>query len=159
MDNGSVSVVLISVAVGALLAGAVQAFIARYAAHKEAQGIAGSVRAEINALVEIAEARRYISLLDQIVDRLHTTGRASVLDYFSPRIAEDYFHVFKAVAPKIGMLKEAAGPSVKAYTLAQSFMEDVRTLDENRRRVENGMANPNLDGLLAATQEVRDGTY
>ena len=156
MDNGSVFVVLISVAVGALLGGVVQTLVARYAAHKEAQGIAVSVRAEINALVELVEARRYIECLDLIVDRLQTTGNAMVSDYFSPRIKEDYFQVFKAVAPTIGMLKEAAGPSVKAYTLAQSFIEDVHMLDENRRRVENGMANPNLDRLLTATREVRE---
>jgi len=151
-----VLIALFSAGVGALLRGVIQALVGRYAAFKEAQGLAAGLRAEIRSLIELVRTRRYPEILDGTIARLEAGATATAADFFSPAVTQEYFQVFRSAVPKIGLLKGASESTVKAYVLAQSVLEDFLLLDKQRLRVEEGSQVPDTQWLLAATRELRD---
>jgi hypothetical protein len=154
MRNGDLWIGIIGAVIGALFAGLSRSIVDRYQAFKEAEGIAAALRAEIDALLNLVESRQYSKTLEEIIRRLDGSKSAAVADYFDPPIAREYFPVFKAVVSKIGVLREAGAPTIKAYMLAQSVIEDVHALQEERRKVESGTLQPDRDELLRATREL-----
>jgi len=155
MRNSDLWIGVIGALIGALFGGVSRLTIERYQAFKDAEGIAAALRAEIDALLNLVEARQYPARLDLIIQRLEGAQAASLTDYFDPPMARDYFPVFKSIVPKIGILREAGAPTVKAYMLAQSAIEDVHALQEERRRVESGTIQPDHHKLLASTRELK----
>jgi len=151
-----VLIALFSAGVGALLGGVIQALVGRYAAFKEAQGLAAGLRAEIRSLIELVRTRRYPEILDGTIARLEAGATATAADFFSPAVTQEYFQVFRSAVPKIGLLEGASESTVKAYVLAQSVLEDFLLLDKQRLRVEEGSQVPDTQWLLAATRELRD---
>jgi hypothetical protein len=155
MENRIV-VALVSVGVGALLGGVVNAVTSEYATFKEAQGIAASLQREIGSITELVKLRNYLGLIDTIVGRLQSPGYTpSEIDFFSPRVGLEYFRVFASTCSKIGLLGEAGPPTVRAYMLAQSVIEDFSRLADDRRSVEDERRTANRDGLLKNTLELR----
>lgn len=156
MDSNSTWVVLVSVVIGTLLGGVIQAATARYAAFKEGSGIAAALSAEIKAITDVVSARRYLEGLDLIIQQLEANPQAGGIEhYFSPRIGDDHFLVFQAIAPKIGLLGDASSTTVKAYQFALSILDDIRVLEEQRRRVEDGKPGWPSEWLLFWTRELR----
>lgn len=154
MRNGDLWIGVIGAVIGALFAGLSRSIVDRYQAFKEAEGIAAALRAEIDALLNLVESRQYSTTLEEIIRRLDGSKSAAAADYFDPPIAREYFPVFKSVVSKIGVLREAGAPTIKAYMLAQSVIEDVHALQEERRRVESGTVRPDPEELLRATREL-----
>ena len=155
MGNGDLWIGVIGALIGALFAGLSRSIVDRYQSFKEAEGIAAALRAEIEALLNLVESRQYSTTLGEIVRRLDGAKSAGADDYFDPPIAREYFPVFKSVVPKIGVLRGAGAPTIKAYMLAQSVIEDVHALQEERRRVESGTVQPDRDELLRSTRELK----
>jgi hypothetical protein len=65
----------LSLIVGLLLGGVVNAAVQRYAAFKESKGVALALRAEIQALVKVATFRNYIGITDTMIARLSVERR------------------------------------------------------------------------------------
>jgi hypothetical protein len=63
-------VALLSVGVGALLGGVVRAAVDRYASFVESKGMAVALRAEVEAILQLVEARRYLSEVTEHISRL-----------------------------------------------------------------------------------------
>ena len=129
--------VLIFIA-GALLGGAVNALVERYAVFKESKGVALAVQAEMNAVLRLVEFRQYLPGMDAIIVRLRDpTHVVDLSDLFLIRAEEDYFSVFHAVAPKIGLLAPFSGDVVLVYAAAKSLLEDMKFLrDEGQSYLE-----------------------
>lgn len=154
MRNSDLWIGVIGALIGALFAGLSRSIVDRYQAFKEAEGVAAALRAEIDALLHLVESRQYSTTLREIIRRLEGSQSAGLADYFDPPVAREYFPVFKSIVPKIGVLRKAGAPTIKAYMLAQSVIEDVHALQENRQRVESGITKPDRDELLRSTREL-----
>ncbi len=155
MVNGDLTIGVVGALIGALFAGISRLMVEQYQAFKEAEGIAAALRGEITALLNLVESRRYDVALDRIIGHLKNSDSVELGDYFDPPLAREYFPIFKSIVPKIGVLRAAGTPTVKAYMLAQSVIEDVHLLQDTRRRMEAGTFHPNHDELLRITQELR----
>jgi hypothetical protein len=107
---GTPIVALVSVGVGALLGGVVRAAVDRYAVFVESKGMAVALRAEIEAILQIVEARQYLSLVTRRIERLQNPTYTPTLDdVFNIRVSQEYFVVFHALCPKIGLLGPLSG--------------------------------------------------
>ena len=123
---------------GALLGGAVNALVQRYAVFKESKGVALALQAEMSAVLRLVAFRNYIAGTDAILVRLRDpTHVVDLGDLFLVRAEEDYFSVFHAVAPKIGLLGPLGGDVVLVYAAAKSLLEDIKFLrDEGQAFLE-----------------------
>lgn len=152
----NILVALISVAVGALLGGLIQALVQRYAAFRESKGMAAALRAEITSVVALVEHREYIEHLDEMIGRLqNSTHQPTLEDLFAIRITQDYFTVFNSLCPKIGLLGDLSGRIVRLYVLAKGVIEDFSELRDLRERALAGQVALQREGLLQFTQAVR----
>jgi hypothetical protein len=155
--NANVTVTLLSLGVGALLGGVVQAVVGRYAAFKESKGIAVALGAEISSIVQIVEFRQYLAHLDQLIKTLQsTTHQPTYQDLFSVKIAQDYFTTFNSLCSKMGQLGSLSHQVVLFYTKAKSVIEDTHRLYEMHEQALRGHSTLNRVGLLAQTQELRN---
>lgn len=124
---------------GVLLGGVVNGLVGRYAVFKESKGVALAIRAEIEALVRLATYRNYVGLTDAIIVRLKdSTHVLDVLDVFFIQITQDYFSVFHALSPKIGLLGPLSSNVVLVYAGAKSLFEDILMLREQSQPVIEG---------------------
>lgn len=127
----SVLIGVLAFIAGTLLGGVVNALVKQYAVFKESKGVALALKAELNALLNLVRFRKYIANTDAIIVRLqdptHVLDKA---DVFFVRIAQDYFSVFHAVTPKIGLLGPLGSDIVLVYAAAKSLVEDMVYLTE-----------------------------
>jgi hypothetical protein len=148
MTQGEVKALvgLLAFIAGTLLGGVVNALVGRYAAFKESKGVALAIRAEIEALVRLATYRNYIALTDAIIVRLNDpTHVIDISDVFSVRVEEDYFSVFHALSPKLGLLGPLASSVVLAYAATKSLLDDLHSLRD--------MAQPVVEGQRTVSAE------
>jgi hypothetical protein len=146
---------LISLGVGALLGGAVQAVVSRYAAFKESNGMALALRAEIMAIIRLVEYRQYLTHLSRIIQTLQNVDHQPThRDVFSVNINQDYFETFHSLCSKIGMLGSLSTSVVKFYTQAKGVLEDLRRLYEIHERAQRGEVTVNRADLLTYTQHL-----
>lgn len=130
---------LITFVAGALFGGIVNCLTARYAAFKESKGVALAIRAEMEALVGLANFRGYVGLTDAIIIRLgDASHQLDLNDVFSINITQDYFSVFSALSPKLGLLGPLATDVVLVYAGTKSLFEDINALRERSRPVLEG---------------------
>jgi len=135
---------------GALFGGIVNGLVGRYAAFKESKGVALAIRAEIEALIRLATFRDYIGITDAIVVRLNDPShRLDPNDVFSIRLTQDYFSVFNALSPKLGLLGPLASQVVLAYAGTKSLFEDIAALREQSQPVLEGRQNLTVDQARA----------
>jgi hypothetical protein len=154
--EGRILIGLVLLAVGALLGGCMDAATSRYATFKEAQGIAGALQTELVAIAALVRLRNYLGSIDEIIARLQQPGyQPTIKDFFSPRVQQPYFRVYSSAGSKIGLLGEASASTVRAYMLAQSLIEDLERLGDERRRVEQHQAVAGREGLLLGILELR----
>jgi hypothetical protein len=148
---------LFSGVAGVALDGALNAITSRYATFKEAQGIAAGLETEVASIARLVQLRNYPAWIDRIISRLEQPDyQPKENDFFSPQVtAGAYFRVFTSTCSRIGLLGEAVSPTVRAYLLAQSVIEDIQELKDDRRRVEEGRRFPNREGLLGRTLELK----
>jgi len=122
---------LLLVAVGALLGGVINAMVGRYAAFKEAKGIAASLRAEIDSILFMIKRREYVRNLTEILARLADASHVvTSADVPSIALTQDYFTLFHATASKIGHLGELGGAATQLYILGKGLLEDLSRLRE-----------------------------
>jgi len=146
-------VALLSVGVGVLLGGVVRAVVDRYATFVESKRMAVALRAEVEAILQIVQARQYLSLVATLIDRLQNPTYTPTLDdVLSIRVGQDYFAVFHALCPKIGLLGPLSGEVVLLYAVGKSLLEDIHTLREIYERARSGQGNLDRDELLARSQ-------
>jgi len=120
---------LLSVAVGALLGGVINAMVGRYAAFKESKGIAAALRAEIDSVLSMVQHRRYLPELTNAVAQLTSPAHVvTVNDIPTIWITQDYFTAFHATASKIGLIGELAGPITRLYVFGKGVIEDLALL-------------------------------
>jgi hypothetical protein len=138
MDS-KITIALLSAAVGALLGGIVNAAVARYAAFKESTGMAAALRAELLAILEIAEQRKYLAHLNAIIARLEQPEYVPGLgDLFAFRATRDFFAVFHATCSRIGTLAELAPAVTRIYVVATALVEDATMLNDLKESLWSG---------------------
>ena len=94
---------LLSLILGALLGGAVKAFEDRYRSFKESQAVAAAIRAELAALLQIIEQRRYLAALDWMVEHLSPPEyQPTPEDIFEVKVTLNYFQIFDVHCDKLG---------------------------------------------------------
>jgi hypothetical protein len=148
-------IAIISLVVGALLGGIVQAATGRYAAFRESQGIAEAVRSEIETILDLINQRGYLNYLNTTIQRLQNPAyQPTYQDLFVVRISQDYFTVFNSVSPKIGLLGNTAGRITHFYSLAKAVIEDLHDLREMRDAVMKGLITVLRQGLLTQYSEM-----
>ncbi len=149
---------LLSLLVGALLGGVVNAAVSRYAEFKEAKGIARALHAEVQALVALVVFRRYGPEAQTRIARLtDTTHVLNDDDVFAVRITRDYFNVFSHTSGRLGLLPDLAHEVVSAYYPAQALMEEIAGLWYHRERLLEGKAvlqEANRQWLLDQTRQL-----
>lgn len=145
---------------GAIVGGVVDAAFRRYEVFREAQGVASAIRAEIDALVRLARFRQYVELSEGIIARLQEESYVPrEHDVFAIQITQDYFSVFNALSPKIGLLGGSLASSVVlAYASTKSWFEDIAQLRERTLPFLDGSktipANEARTFLLSATRQI-----
>ena len=148
-------VALPSVGVGALLGGVVRAAVDRYASFVESKGMAVALRAEVEAILQLVEARRYLSEVTEHISRLQNPTSAPTLDdVFNIRVSQDYFVVLHALCPKIRHLGPLSGQVVRLYTVGKSLLEDIHTLWEIYEIARSGDDSLDREELLARSKSV-----
>jgi len=127
---------LLWILVGASLGGVIQAALSRYAEFKESQGLGLALAAELRALRALVTFRKYLEIADGIVARLNLEGYVpTILDVMAISVTEDYFGVFHAVSPKIGILGKLAGEVATTYVYAKGIIEDFAQLERKKREL------------------------
>lgn len=110
-----------------------RALVEQYAIFKESKGIAGAIKAELDGLFAVVSQRKYLEGLDCLVKKLEDeTYRSTVADLYTFPVSQDYFQIFHALAPKIGLLGSVTEDTVAVYILAKSILEDVRVTGDIR---------------------------
>lgn len=132
-----VLIAVVSVGVGALLGGVVNSMVRLYWDFRESKGIASALRAEIGSLILLITHRNYIKHVEKRIERLSAEDyEPTEHDLFAISVKQDYFTVFHAIAPKVGLLGAQARHVVELYNIGRSLLEDlheeVRTLDNLR---------------------------
>lgn len=161
MDTASAPIwLIIGILLGGLVAGLVDVVVGEYRADKEGRGIARALAAELGAMLTLAQVQRYGEGLDAILLRLRMRDPNQALtleDIFAIRVTQDYFTVFTAVAPKLGMLENLSGEVVTTYSVIKSFLEDAAALANASDALIRGEKNPlhHTPYLLAITQGAR----
>jgi hypothetical protein len=139
---------------GALIGGVVHALVERYAVFKESKGVAMALRAEINAFLGLVTFRDYVAITDRMIVRLRDrTHVVDLADVFLIRIAQDYFSVFHALSPKIGLLGPLGRDVVLTYAAAKALLEDIALVREESQAVIEGRKNPTPDQIRASLLE------
>jgi hypothetical protein len=153
-DHPGTSVVaLLSVGVGALLGGVVRAIVDRYAIFVESRGMAVALGAEIAAILQIVQARQYRSLVAAVIDRLQSpTSTPTLDDALNIRVAQDYFAVFHALRPKIGLFGTLSEGVTLLYTVGKSLLEDLLTLRDIHERARSEPSVLDRGELLVRSQ-------
>ena len=150
-------VTLISLGVGALLGGVVQALVGRYAAFKESKGMAVALQAEINAIIQIVGYRQYLTHLNQIIQTLQNPAHQPThQNVFSAKVEQNYFETFNSLSSKIGLLNSLSQDVVLFYTQAKAVLEDFHRLHETYEQALRGQITLNRVGLLNQTQRLHD---
>jgi|SRR5437879_4850090 len=73
---------LVSVAIGALLGGGVNALVGRYASFKESQALAAALRAELEVLLDVVEGRDHVGGLERTIIYLSSMTSQAKSDQF-----------------------------------------------------------------------------
>ena len=103
----------------------------QYAVFKESKGVALAIRAELESLLKLAALRNYAVVTEAIIKRLGDPSHTpEVSDIFSMHITQDYFAVFHALSPRLGLLGPLASNVVFSYASTKALVEDVRSLRE-----------------------------
>jgi len=143
---------LLSVAVGALLGGVINAMVGRYSTFKEGKGIAAALHSEIESILFMIKHRQYVQHLTEILARLSDPKHVvTAADVPAISVTQDYFSVFHAIASKIGLLGELGGPVTRLYVLGKGVIEDLGVLQKWH---EEGMT-PTREDLRDILEAVR----
>jgi hypothetical protein len=95
--NGSL-IALASIVGGALVGGLVRVI---------------ALQAEVSALVLLVEQRQYVAMINTVLARLEDPAHAPTHDdVLAVRITQDYFSIYGAIAPRIGLMGSLSGPVV-----------------------------------------------
>src|SRR5262249_12523080 len=113
----TVLLALLSVAVGALLGGVVNALVGRYAAFKETQAVAAALRAELEVMLAVDEYREHARSLQVMIEHLNAgTGPPAADDFYETTGgSQDTYPIFRANCGKLGLLGNAAESVAAAY--------------------------------------------
>lgn len=154
--SATLAIAILSAGVGALLGGVIRAVVDRYAAFNEAKGIAVALEAEIQAVIEIVRHRRYLEHLDRLITSLQDPAYSpGPGDLFAIQISQDYFAVFNAITPRIGLLGDLSGRVVSLYVFAKALLEDLIDLRSAQEKVLNGQLKLDRHGLIDRTKNIK----
>jgi hypothetical protein len=148
-------VALISVGVGALLGGVVRAVVDRYTVFEESKGIAVALKAEIEAVLHLVQHREYVRLVSDCINRLENpTYMPTLKDVFNIGVTQEYFPVFNALCPKIGLLGDLSADVVRLYTAGKALLEDMRYLTVIYERAQSRQGALDREELLNRSRDV-----
>lgn len=93
---------------------------------REAKKIEASLIAEIQALVEVAEARKYLSTLEQVC--IHLQSQPNGTRYsITVNIPQEYSRIYQTNAHQIGVIEtQIAVDIVRFHQLIDAVVQDVR---------------------------------
>jgi hypothetical protein len=145
---GSILLIL----VGAIATGAFQVGIGIRDRKREAETILTAIASEVDSVCRLIRHQRYfeaISALAQAIRDGTWDGSSVVVD-----VRENYFSVYEALAPKIGVLKPAAAAKiVNFYAYCKSLIDSLRVDGPNALGGQNPYTAGNIlsvEALFAA---------
>ena len=121
---------LLAVVVGGVIAIFTNYFFQRHQLSIERRHLAWAFLGELTAIKFIVEKRQYIEGIRQAIAITERTNQPFPYHFVARR---DYFLVFKQNVSKIGMLESPLPELIASfYTQAQSILEDMDSMSENR---------------------------
>ena len=148
---------LLSGIVGILLGGVVRAAVDRYAAFKEAKGIAAAIRAEIEAYLRLHRHAKHGEALIGYIKRLEAmTSAPTHNEFFTFPLNERPFQVFDSLCNRIGLLGDLSAGVVQFYSLGKAYHTNARFLGELRERVMVRQIVVDRAALLKVTRQLAD---
>jgi hypothetical protein len=106
---------------GVLAGGFIQTIIACYDRKREAESVLTALAAEVDAICRLVRHRRYLVAIRELLQHVKNGGEPA---YLSIDIRQNYFAVFDALAPKLGMLSpKKAAIIVNFYAYCKSVID------------------------------------
>lgn len=111
--------------VGAIAAFIPNLIVESHRFRKESCIVEASLIAEMTALIEIADERRYLSSIEQAIAHLETQPEGATLA-FGVNVPSHYSRVYQANAHRIGMIQEdKATDIIRFHQLIDAVVQDV----------------------------------
>ena len=155
MTRETLGNILLSGVVGILLGGVVQAAVGRYAAFKEAQGIAAAIRAEIEATLTVLNRANHREAIAHHIKNLEIAVSAPTYnDVFTFGVNEKPFQVFDSLCNRIGLLGRQGEQIVGVYLLGKALFTNVRVLGKIQDRLLAKQMTVERKALLGFTRQV-----
>ena len=152
---GSLTLALVSVGVGALLGGLVNAILAQYTSFQESKGMARALKAEIDAVLALLALRDYAGDLGKAIARLQNPQYLPApRDTMNVLVTQDFFITYHALAPKIGLLGEVSGAVAHVYVLAKGLIEDFRTCRDLLEKAIERRSPPDREDMLTLNSRI-----
>jgi len=153
--EGNWGIALFFLIIGAIIGGASQAVLGRYAAFRESQGIAEALRSEIETILMLVDQRGYLNVLNAAIVPLQNPAyQPTYHNVISISITQDYFTDFNSVCPKIGLLGDVGGRITRFYSVAKALIEDVNEFREIHKQAMTGLVTVFRQPLLTRYLEM-----
>jgi hypothetical protein len=108
---------------GVLAGGFIQTIIAHFDRKREIESVLTALAAEVDAICRLVRHRRYLDATRELLESVKAGGEPA---FFSADIRQNYFAVFDALAPKLGMLAPAnAAKIVNFYAYCKSVIDSM----------------------------------
>jgi hypothetical protein len=100
----------------------------RYADYREAKGIKAALAAELRALLDIVDNRKYFESIGKYIESIKGfDGNAVLHEPMSAKVDKNYQMVFAGVVDRIGLLQaDLAAEVVAVHYYIQAFLEDLK---------------------------------
>ena len=104
--------------------------------HQERTALTGALVAEVSALMEITKTRGYIEGVRAEIQHAKANLNPNKPPYFFFSSRKNTFAVYEANLGKLGVLRAPLPKlSVQFYTQVNAIMEDIKDMEEGKRRV------------------------
>jgi hypothetical protein len=108
---------------GVLAAGFIQTIVAYFDRKREVESVLTALAAEVDAICRLVRHRRYLEAARELLEHIKAGGPPVPL---SANIQQNYFAVFDALAPKLGLLEpKHAAKIVNFYAYSKSVIDSL----------------------------------
>lgn len=106
---------------GVLAGGFIQTFLAYFDRRRETESVLTALAAEVDAICRLLRHRRYLDVTRESLRYIEKGGEPN---YLSAEIRQNYFAVFDALSPKLGMISpDKAAKIVNFYAYCKSVID------------------------------------
>jgi hypothetical protein len=125
MSEVPVWIPLISVLVGALASGGIQAVLREIDRRREQRSILNAISSEVAIICELIRFRKYLPLLKDTVEYMELNTSENV--YMNADFTSNYFSVFESLSSSLGKIRaDQAQTIVRFYATCKASVESLR---------------------------------